>query len=218
MTYNNLPPQAYTKDDVAKAYVWIQGQPDYVRNMATSKETLVALYLQSRRNGNLSLEKTAPVSSKDFQSQLKNLASELSQFEDAKKTENKVSVPVVSKTFAPTSTPTASSANSTIKAEAPAISKSEIAPAVENAVTVETLPQSTIQKTFEEFKSRPQNFENPLPSHASKKMFQFQIDPRSEQIIRSVKAQLNMESEHDIIRMLLVLGFDRIKGLFPNNK
>ncbi len=188
MTYNNLPPQAYTKDDVAKAYVWIQSQPDYVRNMATSKEALVALYLQSRRNGNLSLEKTAPVSSKDFQSQLKNLASELSQFEDTKKTEAKASIPVVSKTFSPTSTPMVSP-NSSSKIETPATPSMAVSKTPAPEAPHEPLPQSQLQKTFDEFKSRPQNFENPLPSHASKKTFQFQIDPRSEQITRSMKAQ-----------------------------
>lgn len=236
MTYNNLPPQAYTKTDVANAYVWIQSQPDYIRNMATSKEALVALYLQSRRNGNLSLEKTAPVSSKDFQSQLKNLANELSQFEGEKKPEQKVSVPVVSKTFAPTPQPGANARPQTDtqpviasvtrtthdKTPAPATSGEDphdtTLSSQEQSSALPTQESVMLQKTFHEFKARPQNFENPLPSNTSKKTFQFQIDPRSEQIIRSVKAQLNMESEHDIIRMLLVLGFDRIKGLFPGNK
>ena len=63
MANNHIPPQAYTREDVAKAYVWVQAQPEYVQNMATSKEALVALYLQARRNGVSSLENMAPVSS-----------------------------------------------------------------------------------------------------------------------------------------------------------
>ena len=202
MTYNNLPPQAYTKDDIARAFAWIQGQPERIRNMATSKETLVALYLQSRRNGNISLANAAPVSSREFHNQLKSLATELTQFDDPKKT--------------PTDTPVPTPQKVAPKPEAIVPQMPTEAP--QTILQQTPLPTDVVQKTFEEFKTRASNFENPLPTTAAKKTFSFQIDPRSEQIIRSVKAHLNMESEHDIIRMLLVLGFDRIKGLFPGNK
>src|SRR5687768_13640762 len=83
MTYNNLPPQAYTRDDITKAYLWIQTQSEAVRRMATTKESLVALFLQAKRNGDIS-EQLAPVSSKNFKKDLEHLASELEQFENTK--------------------------------------------------------------------------------------------------------------------------------------
>ncbi len=179
MTYNNLFPQAYTKEDVAKAYNWLQTQPDYVKNMATNKETMVALYLKARRDGIGSIENTAPVSSKNFKSQLQSLASEMEQFDTQKSPASTI----------PNTNPPHQASSSSINQD------------------------TQIQNLVQEFqKPMAQTF---LPTQDQKSL-SLSLDPRSEQIIRSVKAQLNMDSEKDIIRMLLVLGYDRIKAIFPN--
>jgi hypothetical protein len=169
MTYNRLPPQAYTKDDVTKAYVWLQSQPDYVRNMATTKETLVALYLRARRGGDASLENIAPVSSKNFKSQLQTLANELEQF-------------------------------------GPSELEKPLTP-------VQEQPQVHIHQTIQQ---NFQDFQKPMGEAPSQpKVDGFIKDARTEQIIETVKTQLNLESESDVVRMLLVLGYERIKDIFP---
>ncbi|AGH96331.1 hypothetical protein [Pseudobdellovibrio exovorus] len=72
MTLNPLPPQAYTKETLQKAYSWLLTQPASVKDMATSQDILVSLYLKAQRNGEASLE--AP-SIQNFKQELKQLAS-----------------------------------------------------------------------------------------------------------------------------------------------
>lgn len=80
MTGYSAPPQAYTRDTLVKAIDWIAHQPDSIRSQATNADSLVALYLQSkRRNGN-STSMSYPVSGEAFTEDLKNLARDLEQF------------------------------------------------------------------------------------------------------------------------------------------
>lgn len=186
MANNQIPPQAYTREDVAKAYVWVQSQPEYVKNMATSRDALVALYLQARRNGVASLENLAPVSSRDFQTQLQSLASELNQFEKPKET---------------------------LKATTP------LQPAQHS------VPPSLDINNGYEFDAKPQDT-NPQPRYDERSV-EFKIserrhteeglilDAKSQKIVDSVKAQLNMESDAEVMRMLLTLGYDKLKVIFP---
>lgn len=198
MTFNNLPPQAYTRDDITKAYLWIQTQPESVRRMATTKESLVAIFLQAKRNGDIN-DQLAPVSSKNFKKDLEHLAAELEQFDKT----------------------TTVGKDETVKIE-PALYKATMVESGDSEKTNEVIKESIgssnnettkIQNTVQEFQ-KPIHIERTLPAQENKNLA-LQLDPRSEQIIRAVKAQLNMESEKDIIRMLLVLGYDRIKMIFP---
>ncbi len=201
MASNHIPPQAYTREDVAKAYVWVQSQPEYVKNMATTKETLVALYLQARRNGVSSLgdgrlENIAPVSSKDFKNQLQSLATELNQFEKQKET---------------------------LKAQVP------LKP-VQNSVP-QNLPDAPdftqnfdMSRAFEFEQEAP--MKSPTPPRYDERSIEFKVserrqtgvsvDQKSQNIIDTVKAELNMESDADVVRMLITLGYDKLKTIFPN--
>lgn len=77
MTGYTAPPQAYTRDTLVKAIDWIAHQPEALRMQATGADTLVALYLQSkRRNG----KGNYPVSGEAFTEDLKSLAKDLEQF------------------------------------------------------------------------------------------------------------------------------------------
>ncbi len=72
MTVNPLPPQAYTKETLQKAYTWLLAQSPSVKDLATTQDMLVSLYLKAQRSGEASLE--AP-SIQNFKQELKNLAS-----------------------------------------------------------------------------------------------------------------------------------------------
>lgn len=72
MTMNPLPPQAYTKEILQKAYSWLLTQSASIKEMASSQDMLVSLYLKAQRNGDASLE--AP-SIQNFKQELKSLAS-----------------------------------------------------------------------------------------------------------------------------------------------
>ena len=71
MTLNPLPPQAYTKETLQKAYAWLLNQPASIKEMASTQDVLVSLYLKAQRNGEASLETP---SIQNFKQELKSLA------------------------------------------------------------------------------------------------------------------------------------------------
>ena len=72
MTVNPLPPQAYTKDTLQKAYSWLLQQNVSVKDMATNQDMLVSMYLKTQRSGEGALDTP---SIQNFKSELKNLSS-----------------------------------------------------------------------------------------------------------------------------------------------
>ncbi len=72
MTVNPLPPQAYTKETLQKAYTWLLSQSPSVKDMATTQDILVSMYLKAQRSGDASLETP---SIQNFKQELKSLAS-----------------------------------------------------------------------------------------------------------------------------------------------
>ena len=86
MAGSKLPPQAYTRDILAHAYEWLKNQPGSVRELASSADNLVALYLQSKRrikDGVQSYDLNSDVAQKSkaqFKNELKNLSEGLKQF------------------------------------------------------------------------------------------------------------------------------------------
>lgn len=77
MAMNPLPPQAYTKETLQKAYSWLLNQSTSIKEMASTQEMLVSLYLKAQRNGEASLE--AP-SIQNFKQELKSLANMMGDF------------------------------------------------------------------------------------------------------------------------------------------
>ncbi len=71
MAVNPLPPQAYTKDILQRAYTWLLTQNSSIKEMASTQDMLVSLYLKAQRSGDASLE--AP-SIQNFKQELKSLA------------------------------------------------------------------------------------------------------------------------------------------------
>lgn len=71
MTMNPLPPQAYTKDIMLKAYQWLMVQNASIKEMATTPDILVSLYLKATRDGDHALERP---SIQNFKNELKSLA------------------------------------------------------------------------------------------------------------------------------------------------
>lgn len=80
MTMNPIPPQAYTKDTLLKAYSWLQNQPQNIKEMASTPDILVSLYLKTTRDGEGAL--TRP-SIQNFKNELKQLAGMMGDFESA---------------------------------------------------------------------------------------------------------------------------------------
>lgn len=78
MTMNPIPPQAYTKDSLLKAYAWLQNQDPSLKEMATTPDILVSLYLKATRDGDAVLDRP---SIQNFKHELKQLAGLMGEFE-----------------------------------------------------------------------------------------------------------------------------------------
>lgn len=106
MTMNPLPPQAYTKETLLKAYHWVQSQAPSIREMAITPDILVSLYLKASRDGDHSLERP---SIQNFKSELKSLAGLMGELETPSVKPAFVSnpVPPVAQVSPPTPAPTA---------------------------------------------------------------------------------------------------------------
>ncbi len=81
MAMNPLPPQAYTKDTLLKAYHWLQTQTPSIKEMATTPDVLVSLFLKASRDGESALERP---SIQNFKMELKNLAGMIGDLEEKK--------------------------------------------------------------------------------------------------------------------------------------
>lgn len=77
---NPLPPQAYTKDTLLKAYTWLTTQGTSIKEMATTPDILVSLYLKATRDGDSSLDRP---SIQNFKNELKSLAGLMGQLDKA---------------------------------------------------------------------------------------------------------------------------------------
>jgi hypothetical protein len=77
MTMNPLPPQAYTKETLLKAYQWLMGQNSSLKEIATTPDILVSLYLKATRDGDSALERP---SIQNFKNELKSLAGMMGEF------------------------------------------------------------------------------------------------------------------------------------------
>ncbi len=78
MAMNPLPPQAYTKDTLLRAYAWLQNQNASIRGMATTPDILVSLYLKTTRDGEEALDRP---SIQNFKNELKSLAGLMGELE-----------------------------------------------------------------------------------------------------------------------------------------
>ena len=90
MAMNPLPPQAYTKDTLLRAYAWLQNQNPSIRGMATTPDILVSLYLKTTRDGDASLDRP---SIQNFKNELKSLAGLMGELEISQKIETQKASP-----------------------------------------------------------------------------------------------------------------------------
>lgn len=151
MTLDYYPPQAYTKETLLKAYNWLQDQSEAVRDVATTPDQLVSLYLKAIRGA--SPESLERPSLQSFKSELKNLAGMMGGLEKKQEVEAPVAAqpaPVA----APQATPVA-----------------------------------------------------PAPTKTT-------LDDLTQSLIREVKSELNLSTDQEALRMLVKIGYQKVKSLY----
>jgi hypothetical protein len=190
MTMNPFPPQAYTRETLVKAYQWLQNQNAQMKELATTPDLLISLYVKAKNQGEDFLERP---SLKTFKSELKNLAGMMGEFE----THDSPPSALLSATAAHSS----GSANSSSSAHS----------SVGNATsTMNSVPPSA------NYSSKPTM--PPTGSHSPQATPQvlspvFQLDPRSLVIVQEIKTTLNLSSDTEALRMLISMGHNRLKSL-----
>ncbi len=90
MSMNPLPPQAYTKDVLQKAYTWLLTQSPAIKEIASSQEMLIGLYLKAQRSGDASLETP---SIQNFKQELKSLAGIMGDLQPSAKAQMSAAAP-----------------------------------------------------------------------------------------------------------------------------
>jgi hypothetical protein len=120
MPKNPLPPQAYTKDTLVLAYSWLQHQSDKIKEVATTPDVLVSLYLKAKLQGDNALERP---SIQNFKNELKSLAGMMGEFEIVETSGPTPSVRMRSyQTEAPASSVTSSTSSTTSISATPSAS------------------------------------------------------------------------------------------------
>lgn len=190
MAMNPLPPQAYTKDTLVKAYQWLQGQSESIREMATTPEVLVSLYLKAKLQGDGALERP---SIQNFKNELKNLAGMMGEFEVVE-TPQFTHGPTALHTVPQTTEPPPFVPSPGIAMAQPSIQT--ISPPNSSSSTISTPSAESISPATSAHRGQLQG-----------------LDTRSWLMIQEVKNQLNLSNEQEALRMLISVGHQKIKNL-----
>lgn len=174
----DLPPEAYTKDTLQKAFDWLQEQPEPVKASIHTPERLVSLYRKSQRLNDVD----APVSSKKFITDLKNLATSLNEFEDG--TPQVLTPPPIPK-------PEPKEAMESVMRYNPTPSPS---PTPSPAAKIKETKKASFEVTTESQFS--QSAEDLLDSLSLEK-------------VEKVRARFNLSSQSEALRLIISLGFEK---------
>lgn len=191
MTMNPLPPQAYTKETLVKAYAWLQSQSESIKELATTPDVLVSLYLKAKLQGSEALERP---SIQNFKNELKNLAGMIGDFEVIEPD---------------SSAPTVRFRSQDAKPEFRQESRTTPPKATQPAPSAQTQTPEYFQTPRSEirFDSTPESFHTDArPSSSS-------YDLRTENMIQEVKNQFNLSHEDEAIRLLIATGYHQLKTL-----
>ncbi|MBX3039472.1 MAG: hypothetical protein KF789_02040 [Bdellovibrionaceae bacterium] len=207
MTMNPLPPQAYTKETLLRAYHWLQSQAPSIREMAITPDILVSLYLKASRDGDQSLERP---SIQNFKTELKNLAGIMGEL-DAPLVPQKTVTEPVPRAKAPTPPPSVdapsaaffqsfAAAQSTLREDESVMPMPPTAPAVPSA----TPP------------SMPSTFASPASAAPAAEHQGLGLDGRSLELVREVRRDFNLSSDAEALRMLIQIGSAKAKSLLKS--
>ncbi len=189
MTLNPFPPQAYTKDTLAKAYLWLKNQPEHIQKLAGNADLLIGLYLKAQRQGIESLETP---SIQNFRAELKNLAGMMGEFEVVEP-EQKIEKREHYEEAAVPSVNSAQSASNQMSHTTVTANQSNHAPQLGQ-------PNATATK------NESKNF---LDSKIN-------IDIKSRQMIREVKEKLNLSHDEEALRALISIGHKKLHSILQD--
>lgn len=161
-------PQAYTRETLSQAFLWLRDQPNEIKERAKTPDALVSLYLHAVRHG-VDVYRDdnggdAPRSTQDFKKTLRDLSRGMKEFEDPARPADLLS-------------------------DEPLLHERSLPP----PPTVTTPPMTAPPKAVSGVA----------------------LDARSLETLRRVQSRLNLSSEGEALRMLISLGYDRLRTILP---
>ena len=185
MTMNPLPPQAYTKDTLTKAYMWLLNQNPSIKEIATTPDVLVTLFLKAQRNGDESLDTP---SIQNFKNELKSLASMMGDLGPGPAQMSK-------------------------PASVPSQPQNEAPPRHFHA-QVDPAPKSAHQTSHQSAHHTPHQAPPSAASQQTVSSFMSQLDTKSQFMVNELREQLNLSSDTEVLRFLISLGYNKAKNLY----
>ncbi len=224
MAMNPLPPQAYTKDSLLKAYSWLQNQEASIKEMATTPDILVSLFLKATRDGDSVLERP---SIQNFKHELKQLAGMMGEF-DKEVMEEKIHIQNLQKQ---------NTLNDKLKS--PSLENDKLGgdklgadklgadkleghstnfdfalPLNSDAFDGRSLEKRTVESNSVE--NNPEKLSKAHPEVLKKGDCSLleNLDAKSLMLISEVKTQLNLSSDLESLKLLIQAGYNKTKKLF----
>ncbi len=200
MALNPLPPQAYTKDTLVKAYNWLAHQSPHIKELATTTDVMVSLFLKAQRDGLSSLENP---SIQNFKNELKTLSSMLGNFDiDISKEE-------------------AQKEHQTVTKKEPAAEPQKVLPQ-KSTIPSASLPLLDTSKA-EQTPSTPSENTSSLSRENSKKpeiesssQTDYDLDSKSILMIQEIKTTYNLSSDKEALRMLIKIGYIKAINMYKS--
>ena len=199
MSYNHLPPQAYSKETLIQAYNWLRNQPPQIQELAKSTEMLISLYTKAQMYGDDYLNRNHM---QTFKSELKNLANMMGDFEDEKAAklnqQKQQSQTPAKQQSAPSQTFNAVATN----------------PVATNPIATNPISANIIPQTSSTLPATQNNFTNALVTSPAEDQLKTQLDMKSWAMIQEVKNLCNLSTEAEALRLLITIGYNKIKSQF----
>ncbi len=233
MSMNPLPPQAYTKDTLVDAYAWLQSQNESIKEIATTPDILVSLYMKAKMQGMEALERP---SIQNFKSELKSLVGIMGEFEIKEHkqvtqvTASKVSLEPVRNTIDVTPSQTHLQAPLHPNSMSHSVNhnlNNNFNPGQYNAGIFQT---TNYQQTTTSSSTRDQNgmdkqvhserahFTNTTDRQPKDKPHvddvSFRLDPKSIQMIKDTKEHFNLSTDEEALRMIVAAGFQQLSRMW----
>lgn len=199
MTMNPLPPQAYTKETMLKAYQWLMVQNSSIKEMATTPDILVSLYLKATRDGEHSLERP---SIQNFKNELKSLAGMMGELDRAPQAPSVVVQAAAA--AAVQAQPMMAPQQPVQHVQHMPPMQQQVLPPVQTVMAMPPAPQTQTQVSYTE---------KTLTTTSRTPETLDMLDCGSKAMIQEVKDEFNLSSDLEALRMLIKIGYSRSKGL-----
>lgn len=215
ITMNPLPPQAYTKDTLLKAYQWLMGQDASIKDIATNPDILVSLYLKALRDGESALERP---SIQNFKNELKSLAGIMGELDRSQTTPNtslppSKTPPTTQSTTAQVNTPAQQTLQPTHIYQ-PAYQPTTMQPQpMVHASSTATSATTATPMAAVGSQTHVSYTEKTMTATAQNLDISAVLDPKSMEILAEIRTEFNLSSEVEALRMLIKVGYSRSKDL-----